>query len=128
MNLIAEMDFDASFSFIYSKRPGTPASDMPDDVPEEAKKMRLKILQDRINQQSMQISRRLVGSTQKILVTGYSKKDPGELSGRTECNRVVNFKCAEPRLIGRFADVDIVEAYPHSLRGALVNSELGVVA
>ncbi|MRI32833.1 tRNA (N6-isopentenyl adenosine(37)-C2)-methylthiotransferase MiaB [Endozoicomonas sp. OPT23] len=128
MNLIAEIGFDASFSFIYSKRPGTPASDMPDDVTEETKKQRLKILQDRINQQTMQISRRLVGSKQKILVTGYSKKDPGELTGRTECNRVVNFKCAEPRLIGRFAEVEIADALPHSLRGVLLNSELGAVA
>ncbi len=128
MNLIAEIGFDASFSFIYSKRPGTPASDMPDDVTEETKKQRLKILQDRINQQAMQISRRLVGSTQKILVTGYSKKDPGELTGRTECNRVVNFKCSEPRLIGRFAEVVIGDALPHSLRGNLINSELGNVA
>ena len=128
MSLIAEVGFDASFSFIYSKRPGTPASDMPDDVTEETKKQRLKILQDRINQQTMQISRRLVGSTQKILVTGYSKKDPGELTGRTECNRVVNFKCAEPRLIGRFAEVEIGEALPHSLRGTLIDSELGQIA
>ena len=128
MSLIAEIGFDASFSFIYSKRPGTPASDMPDDVTEETKKQRLKILQDRINQQTMQISRRLVGSTQKILVTGYSKKDPGELTGRTECNRVVNFKCAEPRLIGRFAEVEIGEALPHSLRGTLIDSELGQIA
>ena len=128
MNLIAEVNFDASFSFIYSKRPGTPASDMEDDVTEEVKKQRLKILQDRINQQVMQISRRLVGSTQKILVTGYSKKDPGELSGRTECNRVVNFRCADPRLIGHFAEVVIEEALPHSLRGILVDSEQGKVA
>lgn len=128
MNLIAEVNFDASFSFIYSKRPGTPASDMEDDVTEEVKKQRLKILQDRINQQVMQISRRLVGSTQKILVTGYSKKDPGQLAGRTECNRVVNFKCSDPHLIGHFADVVIEEAMPHSLRGVLVDSELGEVA
>ena len=125
MNLIAKVNFDASFSFIYSKRPGTPASDMADDVTEEVKKQRLKILQDRINQQVMQISRRLVGSTQKILVTGYSKKDPGQLAGRTECNRVVNFRCADPHLIGHFADVVIEEALPHSLRGVLVDSELG---
>ncbi|KEI70525.1 tRNA (N6-isopentenyl adenosine(37)-C2)-methylthiotransferase MiaB [Endozoicomonas elysicola] len=128
MNLIAEVGFDASFSFIFSKRPGTPASDMEDNVPEEVKKQRLKILQDRINQQVIQISRRLVGSTQKILVTGYSKKDPGQLSGRTECNRVVNFQCADPRLIGHFANVEIVEALPHSLRGTLSGSELDSVA
>lgn len=124
MNLIAEVGFDASFSFIYSKRPGTPAVDYPDDVTEETKKQRLKILQNRIDQQVMQISRRLVGSTQRILVTGYSKKDPGQLQGRTECNRVVNFRCDNPRLIGHFADVTIGEALPHSLRGEMVRSEL----
>ncbi len=124
MNLIAEVGFDASFSFIYSKRPGTPAVDYADDVTEETKKQRLKILQARIDQQVMQISRRLVGSTQRILVTGYSKKDPGQLQGRTECNRVVNFRCDNPRLIGHFADVSIGEALPHSLRGELVVSEL----
>ncbi|WP_281647117.1 tRNA (N6-isopentenyl adenosine(37)-C2)-methylthiotransferase MiaB [Parendozoicomonas sp. Alg238-R29] len=124
MNLIAEVGFDASFSFIFSKRPGTPAVDYPDDVTEETKKQRLKILQNRIDQQVMQISRRLVGSTQRILVTGYSKKDPGQLQGRTECNRVVNFRCDNPRLIGHFADVKIGEALPHSLRGEMVCSEL----
>ena len=124
INLIAEVGFDASFSFIYSKRPGTPAVDYPDDVTEETKKQRLKILQNRIDQQVMQISRRMVGSTQRILVTGYSKKDPGQLQGRTECNRVVNFRCDNPRLIGHFADVAIGEALPHSLRGEMVRSEL----
>ena len=124
MNLIAEVGFDASFSFIYSKRPGTPAVDYPDDITEETKKQRLKILQDRIDQQVMQISRRLVGTTQRILVTGYSKKDPGQLQGRTECNRVVNFRYDSPILIGHFADVVIGEALPHSLRGELVASEL----
>ncbi|OED48646.1 tRNA (N6-isopentenyl adenosine(37)-C2)-methylthiotransferase MiaB [Endozoicomonas sp. (ex Bugula neritina AB1)] len=124
MNLIAKVGFDASFSFIYSKRPGTPASDMADDVAEETKKGRLRILQDRINQQTMQISRRLVGTHQKILVTGYSKKDPGELMGRTECNRVVNFKFDDPRLIGRFADVEVTDAFSHSLRGTILSSEL----
>ena len=128
MNLIAEVGFDASFSFIFSKRPGTPAANMEDNVPEEVKKQRLQILQNRINQQVIQISRRLVGSTRKILVTGYSRKDPGQLSGRTECNRVVNFQCADPRLIGHFADVEIVEALPHSLRGTLISSELNSVA
>ena len=128
MNLIAEVGFDASFSFIFSKRPGTPAADMEDDVSEEVKKQRLQILQDRINQQVFQISRRLVGTTQRILVTGYSKKDPGKLSGRTECNRVVNFPCDNPLLIGHFADVEIVEAYPHSLLASLVSSELDHVA
>ncbi|MBV1788781.1 tRNA (N6-isopentenyl adenosine(37)-C2)-methylthiotransferase MiaB [Marinobacterium sp. D7] len=124
MNLIADIGFDASFSFIYSRRPGTPAADLPDDVSEETKKQRLQILQDRITQQAMQISRRMVGSTQRILVNGYSKKDPGQLSGRTENNRVVNFRCDNPDLIGHFADVRIVEAYANSLLGELVSSEL----
>ncbi|MCL6270463.1 tRNA (N6-isopentenyl adenosine(37)-C2)-methylthiotransferase MiaB [Sansalvadorimonas sp. 2012CJ34-2] len=124
MNLIAEVNFDQSFSFIYSKRPGTPAVDYQDDVTDETKKERLKILQNRLDQQVMHISRRLVGSTQRILVTGFSKKDPGQLQGRTECNRVVNFRCDEPRMIGHFADITIHEALPHSLRGDLVVSEL----
>lgn len=124
INLIAEIGFDASFSFIYSRRPGTPASSMPDDVSAEIKKQRLKILQDRINQNVMQLSRRLVGSKQRILVTGYSKKDPSQLSGRTECNRIVNFQCDNPRLISHFADVEITEALPNSMRGRLEGSEL----
>ncbi len=124
MNLIADIGFDASFSFIYSRRPGTPAADLPDNVDEETKKQRLKILQDRITAQAFQISRRMVDSTQRILVNGYSKKDPGQLSGRTENNRVVNFRCDNPDLIGHFADVRIVEAYANSLLGELVSSEL----
>src|SRR5699024_2607971 len=87
MNLINDIGFDMSFSFVYSARPGTPAADLPDDTPMEVKKQRLKILQDRINQTVMDISRKMVGSTQRILVTGLSKKDPGEYSGRTENNR-----------------------------------------
>ena len=124
MNLIAEVGFDHSFSFIYSRRPGTPAADLPDSVSEETKKQRLKILQDRINQQAMQISRRMVGTVQRILVTDYAKKDPGQLQGRTENNRVVNFRCDNPDLIGHFADVEITEALPNSLRGELKGSEL----
>ncbi len=124
MNLIADIGFDASFSFIYSRRPGTPAADLPDNVDEETKKQRLKILQDRITAQALQISRRMVGSTQRILVNGYSKKDPGQLSGRTENNRVVNFRCDNPDLIGHFADVRIEQAYANSLLGELISSEL----
>ena len=124
MDLIQEMDFDMSFSFIYSARPGTPAADLADNTPEATKKQRLKILQDRINQQSMAISRRMVGKQEKVLVTGYSKKDPGQLSGRTENNRVVNFRCNQPELIGRFATILIREALPNSLRGELISSEL----
>ena len=124
MKLIQDIGFDNSFSFIYSRRPGTPASDLPDTVSEEEKKKRLSILQTRITQQAMAISRRMVGSTQRILVNGYSKKDPGMLSGRTENNRVVNFRCSNPDLIGHFADVHIAEAYANSLLGELVSSEL----
>ena len=124
MNLISEIGFDNSYSFVYSRRPGTPAADLPDDVSEETKKQRLNILQERINQQAMQISRRMVGSTQRILVTDYSKKDPGQLQGRTENNRVVNFRCDNPDLIGYFADVHIAEAYANSLLGELIGSEV----
>ena len=124
MKLIEDIGFDTSFSFIYSRRPGTPAADLPDTVTEETKKQRLHILQSRITQNALQISRRMVGSTQRILVNGYSKKDPGQLSGRTENNRVVNFRSDNPDLIGHFADVKIIEAYPNSLIGELVGSEL----
>ena len=124
MNLIQEMDFDMSFSFIYSARPGTPAADLPDATPESVKKQRLKILQDRITQQSQAIGRRMVGNTERVLVSGYSKKDPGQLSGRTENNRVVNFRCDNVELIGKFADILIGEALPNSLRGELISSEL----
>lgn len=120
MKLIEEIGFDHSFSFIYSARPGTPASDLPDETPEEEKKKRLKILQDRILQNAHQISRRMVGTTQTILVTDLSKKDPGQLQGRTENNRVVNFRTDDHSLIGKFVDVTITEALPNSLRGDLV--------
>ncbi len=121
MNLINRIGFDHSFSFIYSARPGTPASDLPDDVSEETKKERLSILQQRILQHAQSISRRMVGGTERILVTGVSKKDPGELQGRTENNRVVNFKSDTQDIIGRFIDVKITEAYPNSLRGERVD-------
>lgn len=124
MKLIEDIGFDNSFSFIYSRRPGTPASDLPDDISDDVKKQRLQILQGRITQNALQISRRMVDTTQRILVNGYSKKDPGQLSGRTENNRVVNFRCDNPDLIGHFADVRIIEALPNSLRGELISSEL----
>lgn len=121
MNLINDIGFDTSFSFIYSARPGTPAADLKDETPEEIKKQRLAILQQRITQQAQAISRRMVGSRQRILVTGFSKKDPGEMQGRTENNRVVNFRANQNRhdsaLIGRFVDVTITAALPNSLRG-----------
>ena len=119
MKLIEDIGFDVSFSFVYSARPGTPASDLPDETPEETKKQRLQILQSRINQQAQEISRRMVGSTQTILVTGVSKKDPGQLQGRTENNRAVNFSCTDHDLIGDFVQVEILEALPNSLRGVL---------
>ena len=119
MKLIEDIGFDVSFSFIYSARPGTPAADLPDDTPEETKKQRLQILQARINQNAQAISRHMVGSEQRILVTGVSKKDPGQLQGRTENNRAVNFSCTDHSLIGDFATVKIVEALPNSLRGTL---------
>jgi tRNA-2-methylthio-N6-dimethylallyladenosine synthase len=119
MKLIEDIGYDSSFSFIYSARPGTPAAELPDLTDEDTKKRRLHILQTRINQQAANISRRMVGSTQRILVTGTSKKDPGELQGRTENNRAVNFSATNHALIGEFVDVEIVEALPHSLRGVL---------
>lgn len=120
MKLIEQVGFDTSFSFIYSARPGTPAADLSDTVSPEEKKQRLKILQTRIVQNAMEISRRMVGTQQNLLVTGVSKKDPGELQGRTENNRVVNFRTSNQDLIGDFADVMITEALPNSLRGQLI--------
>lgn len=119
MELIHEVGFDQSFSFIYSKRPGTPASDLSDETSEETKKLRLKILQDRINQQAMSISEKMVGKTENILVTGISKKDPSQLQGRTENNRVVNFTSNDGALIGNFLPVLITGALRNSLAGKI---------
>ena len=119
MELIHEVGFDQSFSFIYSKRPGTPASDLSDETSEETKKLRLKILQDRINQQAMSISEKMVGKTENILVTGISKKDPSQLQGRTENNRVVNFTSSDGTLIGNFLPVLITGALRNSLDGKI---------
>lgn len=121
--LIAEIGFDHSFSFVYSARPGTPASSLPDDVPLDVKKQRLAILQERINQQAGEISRNMIGTPQQVLVSGPSRKDPGQLAGRTANNRVVNFK-GDPELVGEFVDVTITEALPNSLRGELVNQSV----
>jgi len=120
MRLIAEVGFDQSFSFVYSPRPGTPAAELPDDTPEELKKERLALLQTRINQQALEISRRMVGTVERILVSAVSKRDPGQLQGRTENNRIVNFACTDHALIGQFVDVEITEALPNSLRGRLL--------
>ncbi|GEK10050.1 tRNA (N6-isopentenyl adenosine(37)-C2)-methylthiotransferase MiaB [Pseudoalteromonas sp. McH1-7] len=122
MNLINDIGFDMSFSFIYSARPGTPAADLPDDVAESEKKERLYILQNRINQMAQDISRKMHDTEQRILVEGPSKKNPMELRGRTENNRVVNFE-GPHSVIGQFVDVRITEALPNSLRGELIRTE-----
>ncbi|MET1078681.1 MAG: tRNA (N6-isopentenyl adenosine(37)-C2)-methylthiotransferase MiaB [Pseudomonas sp.] len=119
MKLIREVGFDFSYSFVYSARPGTPAASLSNEIPAEVNRERLARLQHLLNQQGYEISRRMVGSLQHILVSDYSKKDPGWLTGRTENNRIVNFPCDNPRLIGQFATVHIDEALPHSLRGSL---------
>ena len=122
MNLVADVGFDQSFSFIYSARPGTPAASLADDTPHEVKKQRLQILQMRINQQALEISRAMVGTTQRVLVEKLSKKSATQVSGRTENNRWVNFD-ADASIIGQFVDVTITEALPNSLRGRLANKE-----
>jgi len=118
MNLIAEIGFDNSFSFIYSPRPETKAANLPDDVPLAIKKQRLTILQTAIKQNAERLSKKMLGTVQRILVTGQSKKDAKELTGRSENNRVVNFK-GDKKLIGNFADVKITKVLPNSLRGEL---------
>jgi tRNA-2-methylthio-N6-dimethylallyladenosine synthase len=120
MKLIDDIGFDTSFSFIYSARPGTPAADLTDNIDEQTKKKRLSILQNRILQQAAEISRRMVGTEQQLLVSGVSKKDPGQLQGRTENNRVVNFRTMDHSLIGEFVSARITEALPNSLRGELL--------
>ena len=118
MNLVEEVGFDASFSFIYSRRPGTPAAELPDDTPREVKLARLQRLQARIDGQAQALSRGLVGTRQRVLVAGAARKDATELCGRAADNRVVNFP--GPReLVGRLVDVTITAALPHSLRGEL---------
>jgi len=122
MSLIEEIGFDHSFSFIYSRRPGTPAAELPDDVPHDVKQARLARLQHVINNSTQQISREMVGTVQRILVDRPSRKDESEMSGRTENNRVVNFK-GPASLIGEFVDVQITEAFTNSLRGELVTEK-----
>jgi len=119
MNLIADIGFDLSFSFIYSARPGTPAASLTDDVALSIKKERLALLQARINQMAMEISRKMVGTTQRILVERLSKKDDKQVAGRTENNRVVNVD-GSAEMIGQFVNVKITEALPNSLRGNIV--------
>jgi tRNA-2-methylthio-N6-dimethylallyladenosine synthase len=117
MALIEELGFDTSFSFIYSARPGTPAASLPDPTPMAVKQARLARLQERIREQAEVISRNMVGTRQRVLVTGRSRKDQADLAGRTENNRVVNFAGSDDGLIGGFADVFIEAALPNSLRG-----------
>ncbi|OBU12294.1 tRNA (N6-isopentenyl adenosine(37)-C2)-methylthiotransferase MiaB [Morganella psychrotolerans] len=122
MQLIADIKFDISYSFVYSARPGTPAADLPDDVSEDEKKQRLYLLQQRITQQAMSHSRQMLGTVQRILVEGTSRKNVMELSGRTESNRVVNFE-GTPEMIGKFVDVEINDVYTNSLRGKIIRTE-----
>ena len=123
MDLVHEIGFDTSFSFIYSPRPGTPAANLPDPTPMAVKKQRLSILQERLNLNAMRYSQALIGSTQRILVTGVSKKSATQLAGRTECNRVINFSGPQ-NLIGQFINVHITDAQPNSLRGRVTEVEI----
>ncbi len=122
MQLIEDVGFDTSFSFVYSRRPGTPAADLQDDTPQTLKLQRLQRLQARINEQAAQISAAMVGTVQRVLVEGTSRKDATELMGRTENNRIVNFP-APARLMGQMVDVRIVHAYPNSLRGEVLTTD-----
>ncbi|OOH88099.1 tRNA (N6-isopentenyl adenosine(37)-C2)-methylthiotransferase MiaB [Pasteurellaceae bacterium 15-036681] len=122
MKIIEQVNFDMSYSFIYSARPGTPAADLPDDVSEDEKKDRLYRLQQRINNQAQQFSRMMIGTEQRVLVEGPSKKDIMELTGRTENNRIVNFQ-GTPDMIGKFVDVKITDVFTNSLRGDVVRTE-----
>lgn len=119
LKLVEEMNFDDSYSFVYSPRPGTPAADLPDDLPQEEKLERLHRLQAQLSSQSRKISLQMIGTVQRVLLEGTSKKNLDELSGRTDNNRVVNL-AGNPELIGRFVNVRITEARAHSLRGELV--------
>ncbi len=127
MQLIEEVGFDRSFSFIYSPRPGTPAASLPDDVSVETKKARLARLQNRINEMAAQISTAMVGTVQRVLVERFSTKNGAQMAGRTENNRVVNFSGGE-ELIGQFVDVKITEALPNSLRGEIFAEDSADVA
>ncbi len=122
--LVEEIGFDYSFSFVYSPRPGTPAAELADPVPPAVKKARLHRLQRLLEEQGQRISRRMVGTVQTVLVEGPSRRDPRELAGRTPNNRVVNF-AGDPALVGRFVEVRITEAQPHSLRGELLGPAPG---
>lgn len=122
MKLVEDIGFDGSFSFIYSRRPGTPAASLHDDTPQPVKLARLQRLQKLLEEQTFAVSRAMEGTTQRVLVEGHARKDVTELSGRTDNNRVVNFP-GPARLIGQFVDVVITQALPHSLRGQVVTRE-----
>ncbi len=122
MKLIDDVGFDASFSFLYSSRPGTPAAELTDDTPHELKTERLMRLQKRIEELAHVVSQSMVGTVQRVLVEGQAKKDVTELAGRTDNNRIVNF-VGNPRLVHHFVDVSITAALPHSLRGEILTTE-----
>jgi tRNA-2-methylthio-N6-dimethylallyladenosine synthase len=122
LRLVEELGFDSSFSFVYSRRPGTPAANLTDDTPREVKLERLQRLQALIETQAQAISQSMVGSRQRVLVHGHARKDARELSGRTDNNRVVNFPGPDS-VLGHFVDIEVSQALPHSLRGRLVRSE-----
>ena len=117
LDLVDRVGYDESFSFIYSPRPNTTAKDLDDDVPLEEKKNRLSVLQHKLENSALNISRKMVGETRKCLVTGVSKKNPGEFQARTENNKVVIFSCSDQSMIGKIVDIEIVEAKNKSLRG-----------
>ncbi len=119
MKLVEEVGFDASFSFIYSSRPGTPAANLPDEVPQEVKAERLKRLQDLVAAQAQRLAQSLLGSVQRVLIEGASRKDAQELAGRLDNNRIVNFM-GSPAMVGRFVDVKITGVWAYTLRGELV--------
>jgi tRNA-2-methylthio-N6-dimethylallyladenosine synthase len=127
MKLIDDIGYDASFSFIFSPRPGTPAANLPDDTPHAVKLKRLQHLQATIEANQRRIGQSRVGTVQKVLVEGNARKDATELMGRTECNRIVNF-AGQPRLIGQMIDVRITQAYPHSLRAEVMTSDSELLA
>ena len=127
MKLIDDVGFDSSFSFVFSPRPGTPAAALHDDTPQERKLARLQQLQAVIEANQRLIGQSRVGTVQKVLVEGNARKDASELMGRTECNRIVNFKGPQ-RLIGQMIDVNITQAYPHSLRAEVVTSDSPALA
>jgi tRNA-2-methylthio-N6-dimethylallyladenosine synthase len=118
MKLIAEVGFDQSFSFIFSSRPGTPAASLEDETPDSVKRERLARLQAVLNENAGRINEAMLGTTQRVLVEGPSRRDPNEITGRTENMRKVNF-AGDPRLIGQFVDVDITEVMSNSLRGRI---------